>query len=357
MLEIRAWINGTRNYDTGLLLYSKFGNIAEPDAVVRSVTKLLVSNPNADKLLKKMLALYEHTRNNIAHTELPEAKTQPKPTAQLNRVSKGKIIVPIKATQKTNHYINGTANVMSKNGGLRKIHLRLIESVNGKSVILGSGGFEQIGFRDMLKLFYSGQKLDLVICKYNGQLKTGGERMKLDDCVISQVKDWFEPQQSIVGNSFLSAECEKTLAELRNRWVPLYSEMSSAHAKMCAIDDTNKRFDFAKKIMELQAECQNYWQAQNHIYKYGCLPDAWVMPKLKQKAAEVITIEKMRKDYDNLKSLISKYRTKVKNGKDGAADTLKELENKRVELKNSIANYGSSKTNGAAKAGKNNSRI
>jgi hypothetical protein len=186
-----------------------------------------------------------------------------------------------------------------------KLHLRLVEKVNGVELMMGQAGANAMSFGQFLKMLYSGVKLDLTVCTLNVQQKKGGERYDLRGVISTVHREWSDV--IVDDTAKFSGKQQKLLLDLRKAWIPWWAELCDAHSKLKVINDSKERLVLALRIRELEVQCKKCWDASAYVKEWGCVPPKFVMPKLKVKTIPTDGAA-MQKRLNNVEVNISKYR-------------------------------------------------
>jgi hypothetical protein len=302
MQEIQHWLNNGRPYGLGVLLYERFAPMVEKPEVVHSVSKLLRMGSHPVKLNKALEKLNAALSDNDTEQAPKAVPIAPKP---MQRPLSKKVLV----LKDPKHIDNGTVNVRFKHGTeIQKISLLLVERVNGKELVMGACTGDKISYGEFLRMLYSGVYLDLVVCTYNKQRHTGGERVALNAVMSLVHRVWHDPIAQ--GDADLSFTQQKRLAELKAAWLPWWGELCTTHAQLCVVDDVPKRFAMAERIKYLHAKCRECWVAAAYIRTWGAIPPGFKIPKVKSPSS-VADKNGMRLEERMVGINLTKYRSKL----------------------------------------------
>ncbi len=325
--EIKAWLNSEdRDYAKGLFLYSMHGQEIESKTIVQANYQLWQSHRVPEKLFHRLLAIHEHSKiipnqsSSITGHSLPP--TSALPSNNTNAIVPKVLPIGIEPTKNPAHKENGTVNIKLNDASIMKLHVRLVEKVNGKELMMGaSAGINTMPFADFLKRLYSGEAMDLIVCSLNKRLGTGGERVSLKNVISTVHREWVDSVVDDV-NSYPIAS-QKLLKELRLQWLPWWVELCDFHSKLKVVNDTAERIELAKRIELLRSKCQDCWDAAKHIKQWGCVPKDFVMPKVADRKKPT-DAGGMMKEHENLIANISKMRKALR---------VNNLEGKKLEKK------------------------
>ena len=316
--EIQAWINGDKDYAKGIILYQRHGVLVEPQKVVAAETQIFLKGQHQKKLYDKLMEIYKKSNTNAAvsaNALFPQLKKTEKEISLQNSSTTGSG-TPYHSlpsndtdakmpTKQAHHKDNGTVNVLLGDASIMKIHLRLVEKVNGVELMMGQAGAHAMSFGQFLKMLYSGVKLDLVVCTLNVQQKKGGERHDLRGVISTVHREWSDV--IVDDTNKYDGKQQKLLIDLRKVWIPWWAELCDNHSKLKVINDTKERLALALRIRELEVQCKKCWDATAWVKQWGCVPEGFIMPKLKVKAIPTDGAA-MQKKLNNVEVNISKYR-------------------------------------------------
>lgn len=330
--EIKAWINGDRDYKRGLILYQKFGAAVEHQKVVADEYIIMQNALMEKKLWDKIYSIWKATKddkpsivNNPLSVIIPNQNI---PTN--NGGANASPTLVIEKKQNTNHKDNGTVNLKLADNSIMKIHLRLVEKVNGRELLMGGSTIEGIGFVDFLKMLYSGVKCDLIVCSLNKQQKKGGERMSLKGAMSTVSRPWID--RVFDDSKQYSKAQQKLMDELRNTWLPWWAEMCNLHSKLKVLNDKEERYNTAFRIADLELHCRKCWDATDYVKTWSCLPKDFILPSVPKKVEPTSAID-MLKRLKNVEVNVCKYRKALKL----ELESQKILDKKKLKLAEAIA--------------------
>lgn len=111
-------------------------------------------------------------------------------------------------------------------------------------------------------------------------------------------------------------------------WKPLYAEVNFLRHQLTTIDDIAERGKTAHRICDLIEECYRYWGLRDYYQKHGY--------KKKDEADIKIATDQnaLRKELNNVRSYVTKYKKKVKEEpyNNNAIEKLEELQKRKQEL-------------------------
>ncbi len=335
--EIQNWLNGDRNFNKGLLLFQFHGKTIYPANMVMAEWKLMSGKEDAmkGKLLNYLKEIYNASKKDLPNQNMNVMAGEKKvrlPSSDKNKIVRtGKITLQSfdnssdkkeilknnlseqeeKVSQKTAHRENATVNIKLSDNSVMKIHPDLVEKVNGMEMHLGSTLKIGISQKEFLKMLYSGERLDLVLCKLNLQMKSGGEREEFRNVICTVSREWVDHLSDDIKAYPVSTQ--KQINQLKAEWLPWWAEKCDLHSKLKVTNDKKQRYEYAERIVYLQKCLVQVWDAVNFIKKFGRPPANFVLPTLKPVEVQVSNNDAaMVKEHENLIANISKMRKAVK---------------------------------------------